>query len=431
MSYSNVQTLQLDATNQQNIFTVNPSLTTTYFINGYGPTTPGTGDVLSLNFTGTLDPLLVNPGDTGPDGTVFDGKWTFAPGNAQDVNFNGIASLPFPVIAYGADASVSGKPAVKVLFAGGTSQVLPTFNLVDPSDPSKGFLAYEPTYHGGVRIAVGYFDSSGQEEIATAPGPNHAPLIKIFSVYGQLLHQFIAYPSTMTKGINIAAGNVENLHIGIFEIDDLVTAPNSGVSDIRVYDNFAALPAAGSTSPLPYREFTAWASTFIGGSTVAVADLNSDGRGDIIVGSGPGMVPTIDAFNVTLKTKTYTPFRVFHPFSSTYRGGVNVSAISVGSGVTSPLVVASQGGSGTSIVQIFNGATGATVNTSTPFAGSGSNAPVRTVEKVIGGHLYVFAAQMTHGKSTAIREFDPSNPKAGYVDYILENDPNFLGIYLG
>jgi trimeric autotransporter adhesin len=298
----------------------------------------------------------------------------------------------------------------------GSSDVISTFNA----------FPNEPTFHGGVRIATGYFDSSGQQEIAVVPGVGHVPIVKVFDRFGTLLYSFDpGYAANFNGGFNIAVGNIENLHAGSSEIDDIVTVPSRGVSDVRVFDKI-------STAPALYREFTAWGTRFLGGSSVAVADLNLDGRGDVIVGSGPGMAPTIDAFDVTSNAKSYVPFRVLTPFASGFQGGVNVSAVSAGAGVTSPLVVASQGISTTPTVQIFNGLTGATVNTSTPFSGSGSSAPVRTVEKLVNGHLFVFAAQQTNGKTTAIRQFDPSNPSAGYVDYILETDPNFLfGVFLG
>jgi hypothetical protein len=66
--------------------------------------------------------------------------------------------------------------------------------------------------------------------------------------------------------------------------------------------------------------------------------------------------------------------------------------------------------------------------TFTPFAGQGSNAPVRTTTKVVGGHLFIYASELVHGNTTSIRQIDPSN--GAIVDYILETDPNFLGIFL-
>ena len=220
---------------------------------------------------------------------------------------------------------------------------------------------------------------------------------------GNLLYSFNpGYASNYVGGFNIAAGNVENLHAGTTELDDIVVVPSSGVSDVRVFDRI-------STAPTVYREFTAWGTRFLGGSSVAVADLNLDGRADVIVGSGPGMAPTIDVFNVSTATSASAPFRVMTPFASTYRGGVNVTAISAGSGVTTPLVVASQGISATQTIQVFNGLTGATVNTSTPFAGNGSTAAVHTTVKLVNGHVYVLAAQQTK-TGTKIRRLDLSTP---------------------
>ena len=214
------------------------------------------------------------------------------------------------------------------------------------------------------------------------------------------------------------------------EIDSIVTVPSRGVSEVRVFNNISSHPGTVNPAPLvaPVRDFTVWAKTFIGGSTVAVADLNGDGRGDIIVGSGPGMAPMIEAFSVTAAASAYTPFRVITPFTPGFRGGVIVSAISAGSGVPSPLIIASQGNSGTPTVSVYNGATGKLSSFVVPYAGTGSNAPVRTAAKVIGGHLFIYTAQQLHGTSDTIRKYDPST--GAVVDYIFENDPNFLGLFI-
>ena len=95
-------------------------------------------------------------------------------------------------------------------------------------------------------------------------------------------------------------------------MDDIVTAPSYGVSEIRVWhDQYPTTPATPVTL---FRDFTVWSKTFIGGSTVAVADLNLDGRGDVIVGSGPGMQPLIEAFNVAPAFSSYSPFKIFLSF---------------------------------------------------------------------------------------------------------------------
>jgi hypothetical protein len=149
----------------------------------------------------------------------------------------------------------------------------------------------------------------------------------------------------------------------------------------------------------------------------------------VIVGSGSGMQSLVETFDVTVPATSYAPFKIFYPFDPTYRGGVNVSAISAGAGLTTPEVIVSQANAGSPMVRIFNGVSGVVTNTFTPYSGGGSNTAVRTVPKLIGGHLYVYTAQSTHGQSNTIRQYDPSTN--AIVDFILESDPNFLGIFLG
>ena len=134
-------------------------------------------------------------------------------------------------------------------------------------------------------MATGYFDGTGQQEIAVAPGRGHTPTVKVFDLFGDLIFQFQAYASNFTGGINVAAGNVEGLTSGGHELDDIVTAPTYGVADIRVFHNqFPANPAMPVTL---FREFNPFGTSFIGGATVAAADMTGDGKADIIVGSGP------------------------------------------------------------------------------------------------------------------------------------------------
>ena len=435
VNYTNVQTMTLDATEQANQFVVNPSPTAVYNINGYGPTgtaakpiLAGKGDILSVDFSGVTGPVLTKNANP-PGGNSFDGSWTFT--NRAEIDFQNIEQFPVSLVAYSADASVSGKPLVKVYYANSDQ-------LVNPNLP-QGFLAYEASYHGGVRIAIGFFDNTGQQEIAVAPGAGHAPIIKVFSFDSIAnatspniapLYQFQAYASSVNGGLNIAAGNVFPVAGATSEIDSIVTVPSRGVSEVRVFNNISTHPGTINPPPLvaPIRDFTVWSKSFIGGSSVAVADLNGDGRGDIIVGSGSGMAPMIEAFNVTAAASAYLPFRVITPFTPSFRGGVNVSAISAGSGVASPLIIASQGNSGAPTVSVYNGATGALSTFVVPYTGSGSNAPVRTAAKVIGGHLFIYTAQQLHGQSDMVRKYDPSN--GSVVDYIFENDPNFLGLFI-
>jgi hypothetical protein len=435
VNYSAIQSLQLDTTEQPNAITVAPSLTTVMQINAYGQL--GGADSLQINTANVSGPVTNNPSG-GP--VSFNGFFSFVDGH-ENVNYTNIESFPtpaqlvsFPIIAYAADAGLSSQPLIKVFNAQTGQQVLPS-NPFDPGNPQRGFLAYEASYHGGVRIAVGYFDTSGQPEIAVAPGAGHTPIVEVFTAYGQLLYSFNpGYAASVTGALNIAAGNVFPAGGATGEIDDLVTVPSRGVSEVKVfYNQFHTNPAAAapfvSNDSVHNRDFTVWTSTFIGGSTVAVADVNSDGRGDIIVGSGSGMVGTINTYDVTLNKKTYTPLKSFTPFGAAYRGGVNISAVTptAGSDITAPMIAASQQ-QGTGQVKILNGSTGAVQFTTTVAA----NSAVRTASRIVNGRYFVFVTVPSSGLPTGMSKIVEVDPvAASAVDFIFDSDPTFAKLFVG
>ncbi len=432
--YSGVATLELDATEGgsdlgSNIVTATPSATTTYFINADSlintTMSDNDNDTLVTNLLGTTGAHVTKTA-LPPTFRSFNGSWTFT--NRKPIFFTNfetisIAPVTIPILVVGTDAGVNSRPLVKVYDA--TTGAL-----------ISSFLAYEANYTGGVRVAVGQFSGNGGFEIAVAPGRQHSPTVKIFDPFGDELGEFQAYGATFNAGMSIAAGNVEGATnpVNNAELDDIVVAPSRGISTIRVFQNeFLVTP---NTPMALFREFRAWSPSFIGGSTVAVADLNADGRGDIVVGSGPGMQALIDVFDVTLPLSpfqtTYTPFRVMYPYALPYIGGVNVSAINVGIGVPNPLVIASQGNSGTSIVRVFNGSNGALALTFIAYTDKSRNAPVRTAPKVTSDGIFViFVAQGSDGRNPGVKLFDPISGQL--FQTLLQTDPTdppFGGFFL-
>ena len=127
-------------------------------INGYGQL--GGSDSLGINTTNVTGPVTNNKTPAGP--ALSNGNFTFTDGH-QTVNYTDIEQFPAivnnpQIVVYGADIGPTSEPFVKVVDAR-------TGQLLNPAQP-QGFLAYESTYHGGVRVAVGYFDTTGQQEIA-------------------------------------------------------------------------------------------------------------------------------------------------------------------------------------------------------------------------------------------------------------------------
>lgn len=80
-----------------------------------------------------------------------------------------------------------------------------------------------------------------------------------------------------------------------------------------------------------HSSFWAYGETFQGGATVAVADLNGDGVGEILTGAGAGGAPHVVAFHAD-----GTPTDVsFYAFDQKFRGGIQVAAGWLTSGLAS------------------------------------------------------------------------------------------------
>ena len=71
--------------------------------------------------------------------------------------------------------------------------------------------AFDPTFTGGVRVAVGDVNGDGVEDVIAAAGPGGGPNVKVFSgVDGSLMFSFFAYDPSFTGGVFVAAGDTNN-----------------------------------------------------------------------------------------------------------------------------------------------------------------------------------------------------------------------------
>ena len=105
---------------------------------------------------------------------------------------------------------------------------------------NPGFFAYAENFRGGVDIAVGDLDGDGLQEIITGAGNGGGPHVRVFSKHGNLVNPgFFAFDPSFRGGVNVAVADVDG-----DGVDDVISGAGSGgSSEIRVHDKDGNLSA--------------------------------------------------------------------------------------------------------------------------------------------------------------------------------------------
>jgi uncharacterized repeat protein (TIGR01451 family) len=180
---------------------------------------------------------------------------------AGDVIGDGFADV---IVAQGA----GGKSRVKV-FSGANGALL------------ESFRAYGGGFTGGVRVAAGDVNGDGIADIVVAPGGPGARAVKVFNGQTEaVLSHMTPFPRPVAGGLFVAAGDVNGDGDG--HADIVVGQGQGGSSQVVVLDG-ATGASLGRFTPFP--------TGFTGGVRVGLADVNGDGRQDLLLGAGPSTAP--------------------------------------------------------------------------------------------------------------------------------------------
>ncbi len=163
-----------------------------------------------------------------------------------------------------------------------------------------------------MHVAAGDVDGDGRADIITGAGPGGGPHVRVFTgaTGGQLataLGSFFAYGAGFTGGVWVGAGDVN----GDGRADVITGAGAGGGPHVKAFSGL---------NGMELHSFFPYGLGFTGGVRVAAADVNGDGKDDIITGAGPGGGPHVRVFD----GMTGQPIRGFFAYES-FTGGIFVA----------------------------------------------------------------------------------------------------------
>ena len=226
-------------------------------------------------------------------------------------------------------------------------------------------MAFERTFKGGVRVAMGDVDGDRIPEILAASGAGRVAEIRVFKEQAgsTVLRELTAYRtfpfgSAYRGGTEVACGDVD-----ANGREDIVAAMSRGGGTVNI---FLSVNASDPIANAAHRSFTPFGGTYDGGASVAVAELGTfsegrllnaiipDRRVEIVVGSGAGMPATVKAYDVSATPRVVMTIT---PMSPSLQGGVTVaSGLFNNDTIDDIFVSAGRGGGG--VTEVYAGALG-------------------------------------------------------------------------
>jgi len=171
------------------------------------------------------------------------------------------------------------------------------------------FDVFEKTFKNGGELASGDVDGDGKSEVVVGAGPGRLPEVRVFTTDGKQVSSFRAYPDTFKGGVRVAVGDVDG--DGKAEI---VTAPGPGIEPwMNVF--------AGDGTRLMKTGVLAYPKEFKAGVHVVAADLDRDGKAEIVTTPGPGGGPHVRIWNGKLENLG----RDFFAFDGSMQDGVTMA----------------------------------------------------------------------------------------------------------
>jgi len=269
-------------------------------------------------------------GNSGTGGTTGPGGASGTTPGGGGSTATGATPTGTPGLVVNPDGSITR--ITKWVAVGGGAGGSPTVDIYDSITRIRQarFFAYDRSFAGGVRVAVGDVTGDGLPDIVTVAGPGGGPHVRVFDGNGFAPRlDFFAFEAEFIGGGTVAVGDVTGDGVA----DIVIGAGAGGGPRVRVFD--------GRTGQV-LRDFFALDSEFRGGVNVATGRITGDLIDNIVVGAGDGGGPLVAIFS----GRTGKLVRQFFAYDASFRGGVSVAVGDVFDSPTAEIVTGAGPGGG-------------------------------------------------------------------------------------
>ena len=226
-----------------------------------------------------------------------------------------------------ATADVTGD-GVADLIAGTGPGVRSEVRVIDAvTGAQASIFPFESSYTGGVNVAAGDFTGDGRADIVITPDQAGGPVVAVYDASGLNGGQIVQKARfwgiddpNFRGGLRPAVGDLNGDGVK----DLAVSAGFGGGPRVAVYDGRTVLGGAPShLAP----DFFAFEQTLRNGAYISITDLNADGRGELVAGAGPGGGPRVTVFDgAAMMRGQIVPAADFFAGDPAARSGVRVAS---------------------------------------------------------------------------------------------------------